>query len=429
MGLILMASVKRELKAGREGWRIRFYCDGRQREIYLPGSNKRSEKMANSVAGFVDSLTQAKSKNVPADPAAIAWANGTKGALRKSLIAWELAEPVNPRGHTDAGRLLGAFLDAYISGRSDVMDSTTVNYKQSRRLLVEYFGESKLIQQITPADAERWRLWLMKRCAAATVCKHIKRAKTMFAHAVDDRLLSASPFVKVKAGDDVNPERLRFIDRAMSERILAACPDVDWRSIFALARFCGLRCPSEVLGLRWSDVDWDAGRLRIDSPKTGLRFCPLFPEVWAVLSDAFGLAPDGAEFVVSRYRNGQNLRTQLGRIIQTAGLIPWPKPFNNLRASRRTELQEQFPSHVIDAWMGHSTKVAERHYLQVTEEHWTKAIESCPLTGPLISNHPEPITENQETKIPRKNRGTDGCRGVVITYPMTPTGLEPVLPP
>lgn len=42
----------------------------------------------------------------------------------------------------------------------------------------------------------------------------------------------------------------------------------------------------------------------------------------------------------------------------------------NLRSSRRTELQEKFPSHVINEWIGHSSATAEKHFLQVTDDHW-----------------------------------------------------------
>ena len=85
--------------------------------------------------------------------------------------------------------------------------------------------------------------------------------------------------------------------------MLDACPDADWRVIFALARFGGLRCPSEVLNLKWTDVDWAEGRLRIDSTKTGLRFCPLFPELRAVMAEAQEVAPDGAVYCVGRYHD------------------------------------------------------------------------------------------------------------------------------
>ena len=151
--------------------------------------------------------------------------------------------------------------------------------------------------------------------------------------------------------------------------------------MFALARFAGMRCPSEVTALTWADVLWDENRLRINSRKTGLRFCPIFPELRPLLEAAFDAAPEGCVFVVGRYGGcGEaNLSTQLKRIASGAGVKPWPKKFINLRSTRRTELQERFPSHVVDAWLGHSTKTAETHYLQVTDDHY--AAGATTLTG------------------------------------------------
>jgi integrase len=268
-----------------------------------------------------------------------------------------------------------------------------------------------------------------KGLAVATISKHSKRAKTMLAEAVRDRLLSESPFDELKGGNESNPIRQRFIDATVTDKVLAACPDADWRAIFVLARFCGLRCPSEVLNLKWTDVDWAENRLRIDSSKTGLRFCPLFPEVRAVLGDAF-FVPDGAVYVVGRYRGAEsNLRTQFNRILESAGVIPWPKLFHNLRATRRTELQEIFPDHVINEWLGHSGAVAAKHYLQVTPEHWAKAADSRSPTGTPIPDNHGPLVAITETTKPSVLLGSDGCGGLVIPPIVTPMGVEPMLPP
>ncbi len=78
--------------------------------------------------------------------------------------------------------------------------------------------------------------------------------------------------------------------------------------------------------------------------------------------------------VISRYRDpAANLRTQLVRYIKAAGLKPWPKPWQNLRVSRATELADEYPSHVCAAWLGHTEKVADAFYRQVTDEHFTRA--------------------------------------------------------
>lgn len=418
-----MASVTRLIREGRNGWRIRFYSDKRQRELYLAGVSK---KVAESVGRHCEELSGAKGANTNALPESIAWAEGTEGKLRESLVKWGLAEPVSPRTLTHAGSLLGPFVDDYIAGRTDCKPNTIKNFKQCRRELCEYFGELRPLKAINPADAERWRRKMLARpLAIATVSKHVKRAKTIFSEAVADRLLTVSPFAGLKGGSESNPDRLWFIDSATAYRVLRACPDVDWRVLFALARFAGMRCPSEVLAIRWTDVDWADGRLRIDSPKTGLRFCPLFPELREVLTEALEAAPDGAVYCVGRYRGGGvNLRTQLVRILENAGVKPWPKLFQNLRSSRRTELQEVYPSHVINVWLAQSTKVAEQHYLTVTDQHWERAIDSRPLTRPLITNGAPSCTSHQDTKKPLENMLDDASQGLVMAGKVPPQGLE-----
>ena len=230
-----------------------------------------------------------------------------------------------------------------------------------------------------------------------------------------------------------------------------SCPDQDWRLVFALARFAGMRCPSEVTALRWSDVLWDTNRLRIESSKTGLRFCPIFPELRPILERAFDVAPDRAIYCVGRYggTGDTNLSTQLKRIVTNAGHKPWPKTFINLRSTRRTELQERFPSHVVDQWLGHSTKTAEKHYLQVTEDHWAAgamvatgqtvdASEDAevdsdqveiggPTGGPISANQGQSRGTTHGTTDPEKHEKSP-IRRDLIELPVTPTGIEPVLP-
>ena len=91
-----------------------------------------------------------------------------------------------------------------------------------------------------------------------------------------------------------------------------------------------------------------------------------------------------------------------------------PKPFVNLRASCRTELQEQFPDHVVNAWLGHSSRIAEKHYLQVTPDHWEKgASVRRGNAGDNIRANPQASTgflmsQNAENLLP------DGSRFPVI---------------
>jgi integrase len=171
-----------------------------------------------------------------------------------------------------------------------------------------------------------------------------------------------------------------FVSCAEAAAVLDACPDAQWRLLFALSRYGGLRCPSEHLRLRWCDVDWARNRMTVHSPKTehhiggASRLVPLFPELLPYLREVFEEASPGDVYVITRYRASNcNLRTHLHNIIHRAGLKPWPKLFQNLRSTRETELAETYPLHVVCAWIGNSQAVAAKHYLQVSDEHFERA--------------------------------------------------------
>jgi len=127
-------------------------------------------------------------------------------------------------------------------------------------------------------------------------------------------------------------------------------------------------------------VDWERGRFLVRSPKTehleggGEHWVPIFAELRPHLEAAFELAAPGAVHLVNRLRDGnKNLRTRFTRIIRRGAAAPWPKLFQNLRASRETELAAEYPLHVVCAWIGNSALVAQKHYLQVTDADFERA--------------------------------------------------------
>ncbi|WP_162006877.1 tyrosine-type recombinase/integrase [Roseimaritima sediminicola] len=408
---------------------MRFYQDGKRRSLYLASLSKRA---ADNVARHVDELATAYAANIPPAPETTRWANGTEGSIRKSLERWGLIDS-RPAQTADC-RLCVPFFESWIVENCRT-DRTENNYRQAVKWFVRRFGSDRTLTSITPAEFASWHRWMIHadRLAPSTANKHAKRIRTLFKNAIDARLLAENPGTGTKLGSEVNSDRDHYVSREDAARIIAVC-DTEWALIFGLCRFAGLRCPSEVTALLWSDIDWEAGRIRIDSPKTGLRFCPLWPALRPLLDAAWDAAPEGAKYVIGRHRDKEsNLRTQLTRIVQRAGLIPWPKGFVNLRASCRTDLEGRFESHVCDAWMGHSSKIAHKHYLRVTEAHWERALEfggpvevpsavpqpdGGPIGGPSPAR-PESAGADEGTKKPSVSGGGKAGKGLVLAgeYP------------
>ncbi len=303
---------------------------------------------------------------------------------------------------------LGPFIDAYIASRTDAKANTLRNFRAARKVLVDFFGTERPMRSIKSGECDEWRQSLVQDgYAEATISKWVKQARQFLKLAHRKGLVDYNPFQDLNAGSQRNEARLEFIERARIEKVLDACPNAEWRLIVALARFGGLRTPSETLALQWSDVDWANSRMTVPSPKTAhqhkaYRVVPIFPELRPYLEDAHVLVGKKDAFVIKGYRDDtQNLRTQFQRIIRRARVEPWERLFHNLRASRQTELADQFPLHVVTAWIGNSPDIAERHYLKTTDEHFAKAIacsnEKCAQNTTqqaAVSAQMEPQTES-----------------------------------
>lgn len=149
-----MSSLSRESDHGFNGWRLRFFADGKRRSL-RPG--KITKLAAEEIQRHINSLVRTHELGLPIKTDTHRWLVEIDEAVHQNVAKWGLCEPRGSATDRDSCRLIGPFLDAYIKRRTDCTKFTIVNFKQTRRLLVEYFKESKPLRSITPADAVRWR--------------------------------------------------------------------------------------------------------------------------------------------------------------------------------------------------------------------------------------------------------------------------------
>ena len=371
-----MASIGKD-RNGRK--RILFVAeDGSRKTVRL---GKASIKQAEAFKVKLEALIAGRlTGNIDQETAR--WIGELPDDMHAKLAKAGLSAPrPETQGQAGSDERLGAFLDAYLKDRDDLKPNSQLVYGHTRRTLVEFFGAEKPLREITEYDAERWQRYLGRQgLSKATVRKRTANAKVFFRVAVKQKMIPANPFQELKSTSVGNDERQYFVSRQEAEKVLDACPDAQWRLIFALCRYGGLRCPSEVLALTWPDVNWEQSRILIHSPKTEhhegkeSRVIPMFPELAPHLREVFEQAEPGTEHVITRYRQANvNLRTQLQRILKRAGLKPWPRLFQNLRSSRETELVEDYPLHVVTAWIGNSKAIAAKHYLQLRDADFDRA--------------------------------------------------------
>jgi len=123
-------------------------------------------------------------------------------------------------------------------------------------------------------------------------------------------------------------------------------------------------------------------RLTVLSKKTkhhggdhAVRVVPIQGALHEILREAFEQAPEGATLVAPKATGGGlNLRTTFTKIVARAGCKPWPRLFQNLRASCEMDWVEKHPAHERAAWLGHSPAIAAAHYLQARNHHFETVV-------------------------------------------------------
>ena len=361
-------------------------ADGSRKTIRL---GKLSKADATTIKVRVEKLLAAKLMGSSIDRDTAIWLAGDGAQMRERLERVALIEPLDK---PNSGLTLAQFLTQFVERNgADKKPGTRVVWGQVVKMLNKHMPAGIMLHEVTKGHAKQFVAKLRKcgTLSSTTIHKRIGFARQFFTDAVDWQLIPVNPFTGIKTQASSAKANVE-VPRESIEKVLRHC-DTDWQTIVGLSRFGGLRCPSEVLSLRWIDIDWELNRMSVPEPKVehhegrGVRSVPIFPELLPILQAAWEAAHIGAEFVVAKqaYRDAAmrpggwanaNLRTQFEKRLAKAGVSPWARLFHSMRASRQTELEREFPRHVVCAWLGNSSAVAERSYLLVTAEDYAKAI-------------------------------------------------------
>ena len=263
------------------------------------------------------------------------------------------------------------------------------NFARDRRAI--RLAAEQSASSITPEVAQKFNEYLQKNDNTTTWNRRIKHFKTLFSLAVERGWIDVNPFDGIRASSQVSRSRDFFVSDELARRVLDACPNARLRLLFSFTRWGGIRMPSEVTFLRWSDIDEQNGKIRICEPKKtrkreqergnlSCRFIPLFPEIGRALEEfraEYGEKTGENALLFPEFSTIRNagvlLRKQFQEVLHHAGIPSWPKFFMNLRATRDTELQEIYPLHKVCSWLGHGPEISLRHYTQVTPKDFLLA--------------------------------------------------------
>jgi integrase len=352
--------------------------------IRVPGGRK----VADTVKGHCRQLAASVVTNTPPDAGTKLWLAGAGDDLRQRLANAGLCDPPK-RAITLAEAWAECVDDASIKTSTATVRSVTRNHQ------LRFWGGDTTVCDITVSEAERFDRWLRRPLDGCkikspeqrenTARKHVKVAKALLVQLVKRGVVSTNPFAGLPSNTIATRWRKCFVENETIEAVLSQIDDVEFRLLVAATRWLGWRVGSEPRRLLWVDVDLVADRVKIHDSKRSLkiegeeivRSVPLPGRLKPYFEAARANRDASEPFVFPSLKNktDQALRKPLAKAITAAKIVAWPKPWQNLRASRETELlDEGQPLHAVCAWIGNSPQVAMDSYLMLRDRHYDAAV-------------------------------------------------------
>jgi len=265
------------------------------------GKDEQGKQITKCTTWVLPPDTPSCKKLKAAQRAAALWEEQLKKGLRQPKQQEEIVQ----KGELLSDFIRGVWLPLEIEN-GERKPGTVSFYKSMAVPILDYFSEAEL-RAITPTDIQRYLLYLRTeytgRNGTGMSPKSIRHQyatlKCIFQNAQDRERIEKNPMEKVTA-----PRLTRHTVDALSESQAAwffekvkECP-LDFRCILQLLITTGIR-RGECAGLKWKDIDFEAGTIRIErnvtysagngvvvgTPKTGnsVRVIPVIDGVLLLL--------------------------------------------------------------------------------------------------------------------------------------------------
>ena len=374
---------------------------------------------------FVEKLVNAKRLNHSPERSTIEWIAGINDELHERLSQFGLIESRTSKSTVPT---VGEWIKKYLEQRRRELAAGSIErLTRTGKRLEAFFGSKTRLDELTPAGAADWRAAMLAemtpakkgeeqkpRLSETTIRNHSRDAKTIFNAAVDREIISRNPFAKLKSSV-LSSNRSRYVGPDEAAAVLEECHTVAWRCLFGLARFAGLRTPSETHRVTWADVNWERRLLTVYASKTKMsRIVPITADLFPILQAAFDEASDGAVNIVKLGSHRSNLHRGMEKIIERAGLVPWEDLFQTLRCSAETDFARKYPQHEVSRWLGHSMKVSEKHYL-MSDDRILESVTSAPAMLRVAESAAEGSRNDQK---PLVLAGRDRLKPETIISPL-----------
>lgn len=211
-------------------------------------------------------------------------ADGTKKAINKST-GYKVAKGNKRKAEEKAKKivseyeglvysdysemLLGDYVEDWIKRQKQTLRATTYdNYvSMLNKHIKPYFNSRKLkLKSIKPMHIQDYINTKLQEVSPNTVCKQLAIIKTAMQDAVINDIIKTNPCYKVKLPKKEKSKHDFYTEQELAQLLKVAKGTTIEVPIF-LAIFFGLR-RSEIIGLKWSAIDWENKTLEISGSVT-----------------------------------------------------------------------------------------------------------------------------------------------------------------
>jgi integrase len=308
-------------------------------------------------------------------------------AIRKAEIATGKFDIVQTRKQVPFDRAVKSFLKNYSetkkSSRSDNISS---------KALLRYFG-AKNLSFINSWRVDKYKSERLKTIgrhgkliSKATVNRETAFLKTMLNYAVRRGWLSENPL----KGYKLYKEKLNKLRTLSEEEFKAFCNSASdlLKPILVMAYCTGMR-KSEILDLKWENVDLDEGYIRVEETKNDEpRIIPINKMLNDILNSVQYTSSEQNVFLNIKGEPVKEFKTAFNGALRRSGVKKFT--FHDLRHTFATNLvMNKVDLVTIKELMGHSTIQMTMRYSHPTPEHKKLAVESLnvDLTGQNMGNN------------------------------------------
>lgn len=304
---------------------------------------------------------------------------------------------------------LGAFARGWLAAKQAAPRSLD-NARRAMRRLLDGLGEGAEdlpVAGVSRAMAQDWVARELERVAVGTVERELAEISALFNRAVAEGVCDVNPFRGLRMPSWTRADRQeRDVFSREDVRKMMDFPE-PWPDMVRCCLLLGGQRFGDVANLRWDQVDWDGGVIRLAPAKTQRMMCkPLVGPLRDLLLRRRGVVSEdglGAEFVFPYARlrwiqaggSTSKLSCEFRSLLEASGIADVvrggvgsrrgresrtlrKKSFHSLRGTAVSFLLEAgVPAELVRHIVGHdSSEIERRHYFKPALEAEGGAIES-----------------------------------------------------